>query len=66
MASWLRHELRGLLRETLLTPRARLHTILRQTALERLVSEHLSDRRDHASRLWALLFLECWLQRLER
>ena len=62
MAGWLRNELRPFLRETLLAPDARLASLVRPAAVERLVSEHLAERRDHASRLWALLFLECWLR----
>ncbi|MBA2448052.1 MAG: asparagine synthase (glutamine-hydrolyzing), partial [Chloroflexi bacterium] len=61
MAAWLRHELRPFLRETLLTPDARLNALVRPEVVRRLVAEHDAERRDHASRLWALLFLECWL-----
>ncbi|MCC6176005.1 MAG: asparagine synthase (glutamine-hydrolyzing) [Chloroflexi bacterium] len=62
MASWLRAELRGVLRDALLAPDARLRVIARPAALERLVGEHLSEQRDHAMRLWALLMLEWWLR----
>jgi hypothetical protein len=30
--------------------------------VKRLVGEHLTVRRDHAMRLWALLNLEWWLR----
>ena len=63
MASWLRNELRPFLTETLLAPDARVSAFVRPAAIRRLASEHLEERREHASRLWALLFLECWLQR---
>ena len=62
MASWLRHELRGLLQEAILAPDARIRSIVRPEFARRLVGEHLSERRDHAMRLWALLNLEWWLR----
>jgi asparagine synthase (glutamine-hydrolysing) len=62
MASWLRHELRGLLQETVLAPDARMNAIVRPQEVRRLVTEHLSEHRDHAMRLWALLNLEWWLR----
>ena len=62
MASWLRHELRGLLQEALLAPDARIQAIVRPAEAQRLVREHLSEQRDHAMRLWALLNLEWWLR----
>jgi asparagine synthase (glutamine-hydrolysing) len=62
MASWLRHELRDLLQETVLAPDARMNAIVRPHEVRRLVTEHLSEQRDHAMRLWALLNLEWWLR----
>lgn len=62
MASWLRHELRDLLQETVLAPDARMAAIVRPSEVRRLVTEHLSEQRDHAMRLWALLNLEWWLR----
>ncbi|MDP8922911.1 MAG: asparagine synthase (glutamine-hydrolyzing) [Chloroflexota bacterium] len=62
MAAWLRNELRPFLIDRLLAPDARLNTLVRPAAVARLIDEHQSERRDHASRLWALLFLECWLR----
>jgi asparagine synthase (glutamine-hydrolysing) len=62
MASWLRHELRGLLQDALLAPDARIRAIVRPAEARRLVAEHLTERRDHAMRLWALLTLEWWLR----
>jgi len=62
MASWLRNELRPFVVDRLLTPDARVNAIVRPAAVTRLIDEHLAERRDHASRIWALLFLECWLR----
>jgi asparagine synthase (glutamine-hydrolysing) len=63
MAAWLRDELRPFVRAVLLTNDARLNAYVRPAAVARLVSDHLEERRDHASRLWALLVLEFWLRR---
>ena len=62
MAAWLRDELRPFLVDRLLTPDAHLNALVCPEAVRRLVDEHLSEQREHASRLWALLFLECWLR----
>jgi asparagine synthase (glutamine-hydrolysing) len=62
MASWLRNELRPFLVDRLLSPDTRLNAMVRPEAVTRMVDEHLGERRDHGSRLWALLFLECWLR----
>ena len=62
MASWLRNELRGLLQDALLAPDARSRAIVRPDAVRQLMVEHMSERRDHAMRLWALLNLEWWLR----
>jgi asparagine synthase (glutamine-hydrolysing) len=64
MASWLRTELRPFVRETLLNPSAQLNRVVRPEGVAQLVQEHLTERRDHASRLWSLLFLEYWLRRV--
>ena len=62
MASWIRNELRGLVQDALLSSDARSRAIVRQDTVRQLVVEHMSERRDHAMRLWALLNLEWWLR----
>jgi asparagine synthase (glutamine-hydrolysing) len=62
MASWIRNELRGLVQDALLSSDARSRAVVRPDAVRRLVVEHMSERRDHAMRLWALLNLEWWLR----
>ncbi len=39
--------------------------LVRPQALERLVAEHVSGRKNHAMRLWTLLILERWFARYE-
>ena len=60
---WLRNELRPLLGEYLNEERVRREGFLRPEGVERVVREHLSGRRDHQYRLWALLVFAMWLER---
>jgi len=60
---WLRNELRPLLAEYLNGERVRREGFLRPQGVERLVREHLSGRRDHQYRLWALLMFAMWRER---
>ena len=39
--------------------------LIRPEAIERLIAEHASGRKNHAMRLWVLLILERWLARYE-
>ena len=39
--------------------------LFRPAALQRLLAEHQSGRRNHAGRLWALMALERWFERHE-
>ena len=60
---WLRNELRTLLAEYLNEERVRKEGFLRPEGVERVVREHLSGRRDHQYRLWALLMFAMWVER---
>jgi asparagine synthase (glutamine-hydrolysing) len=60
---WLRNELRPLLAEYLNEERVRREGFLRPKGVERIVREHLSGRRDHQYRLWALLVFAMWVER---
>ncbi len=61
---WFRGELRGYVRDTLLSPGARCHTYLDRGALDRIVADHESGARNLGQQLWALVTLERWLQLL--
>jgi asparagine synthase (glutamine-hydrolysing) len=63
VADWLRGPLAGVLAETVLAPRARVHEWVRADTVARLAREHASGREDHRRILWALLLLELWLRR---
>jgi len=60
---WLRNELRPLLAEYLNGERVRREGFLRPEGVDRVVREHLSGRRDHQYRLWALLMFAMWRER---
>jgi asparagine synthase (glutamine-hydrolysing) len=60
---WLRNELRPLLDEYLGRDLVRKEGFLRPEGVERVVREHLSGRRDHQYRLWALLVFAMWVER---
>jgi len=57
---WFRKDLKPLLYDILLSDRCLERGIFRKTEIERLISEHVSEKWDHAYRLWNLLCLELW------
>jgi asparagine synthase (glutamine-hydrolysing) len=57
---WFRHELKPLLHEILLTPRALDRGYFQPAAVHSLLEEHTSGRADHSHRLWSLLCFETW------
>ena len=59
LGAWLRRDM-GIVRELLLSRRARERGLLEMNAVERLIAEHAAGRRDHSRKLWALLTLEEW------
>jgi asparagine synthase (glutamine-hydrolysing) len=60
VGSWFRNELSGFLRDHLMPSRLAAAGLLSQPGVDRLVDEHVSGRRNHQGRLWALLMLELW------
>lgn len=66
VAAMLRGPLRDVLRETLLAQDATIAPWFRRGALERLLDEHGSGRRDHRKTLWALLCLFRFARTLTR
>jgi len=57
---WFRAGLKDFLCDHVLSPTALQRGYFDEQALRRLVGEHLSGKRDHGHRLWALLTLEIW------
>jgi len=62
VARWLRNDLSGMLRETLLDDRSARRGLFEGRSLNRMVDEHIEGKRDWSNRLWALLFLELWFR----
>ena len=60
VGAWFRGNLRELFSDVLLSPRARQRGYFEPRFIERLVREHVSGRRDHTLRLWALVVFELW------
>ena len=59
---WFRGPLRDHLSEVLLDPQTLARGLFRPEAIRVLIEDHVSGRRDHAYRLWALLMLELWFR----
>ena len=63
---WLRGPLRGLVRDTLLSDRARQRGITNARRVEEMIQEHESGRRNNSFFLYLLIVLELWLQEYSR
>jgi asparagine synthase (glutamine-hydrolysing) len=59
---WFRCEIKKLAYDTLLSRGARERGVFRADYVRALLDEHCSHRRDHHTRLWALLMLELWFR----
>ncbi|HWH77544.1 MAG TPA: asparagine synthase C-terminal domain-containing protein, partial [Candidatus Binatus sp.] len=59
---WFRAGLKDFLHDNLLSPTALRRGYFDERVLRQLVGEHVSGKRDHSHRLWALLTLEIWHQ----
>jgi asparagine synthase (glutamine-hydrolysing) len=59
---WFRGPLRHRV-DALVSPANLIHEFVDPRALQRIIAEHLSARRDHSPLLWKLMVLEEWLRR---
>ena len=59
---WFRNEIKDFAYDTLLSRSAGERALLRPDYVRRLLDEHCTRRRDHHTRLWALLMLELWFR----
>lgn len=62
MKSWLRKDLRPLMKELLSEARVRRRGLFRWPAVERRIEEHLSGRANHAHQLFPLMVFERWAE----
>ncbi|MCA1631864.1 MAG: asparagine synthase (glutamine-hydrolyzing) [Acidobacteria bacterium] len=60
---WFRGEMKGFLRDVLLTEKSLNRGLFKPDAVRRLVEDHVAGRADHSHRLWTLLMLELWFNR---
>ncbi len=60
IGAWLRNELRPWLLDVLTDPRTVGRHYFAQSAVDELISQHVSGSADHTSRLWNLVMLEMW------
>src|SRR4029453_13274849 len=60
MPAWLAGDLRDFTRDTLAPQRLRRQGLFNPAAVERLVADHLTRRRDHSRAIWTLLVLSMW------
>jgi asparagine synthase (glutamine-hydrolysing) len=61
--NWLRHELRGLLRDALSPTCLRQQGLFHPEYVQKLICEHEEGVRDHAHKLWQLLIFQLWAER---
>ena len=60
---WLKGELAPLLRRQLGSDVVTRQGVFDPTAVDQLVAEHMSGRRDHSRNLWGLLMFSLWFER---
>jgi asparagine synthase (glutamine-hydrolysing) len=63
VAEWIKGELREAVQDELSRERLRHQGIFEPAAVERLLAEHLSGRRDHRKQLWTLFMFQLWHRR---
>jgi len=59
---WFRAELKGFLKEAVLSERSLGRGYFKPEAVRRMVDDHTGNRRDYSHQLWTLLMLELWHQ----
>jgi asparagine synthase (glutamine-hydrolysing) len=65
LGRWFRGPLRGRLLDTLSADAIRRRGLLRPDAVDRLLRAHLAGRADYSRKLFSILVLETWLERLQ-
>jgi asparagine synthase (glutamine-hydrolysing) len=63
IATWFKNELRESLRDELSRARLEAQGIFDPVEVDRVVTEHLSGRRDHRKQLWTLFVFQLWHRR---
>ena len=60
MKNWLRQELQPLMQDVLSPDRLKREGLFNSSYVEKLKSEHLKGRANHAHQLWSLMIFEIW------
>jgi asparagine synthase (glutamine-hydrolysing) len=60
LGNWLKKELRPMLLDTLSPERLNTHGFFNVSAVEALINEHLTERRDRRKELWTLMTFQLW------
>ena len=63
ISKWFKHDLRELLQEELSEARLKAQGLFEPAEVQRLLSEHLSGRRDNRKQLWTLFVFQLWHRR---
>ena len=63
VAEWFKNELRDALQDELAQTRLTEQGIFEPAEVQRLISEHLTGRRDHRKSLWTLFVFQLWHRR---
>lgn len=63
VGEWFRNELKGFLRDTLLSERSFQRGYFDPQVVKDMVNSHISRKREHSLQLWSLLMLELWHRR---
>ncbi len=59
---WFKSDLRNYLQDTLLSKRSPLNDYLKQDYIRRLIRDHETGMRDLNQKIWAIVFLNAWMQ----
>ncbi len=60
IALWFKNELKGWVSDTLSKKNIRKHGYFNPSAIQNIIDEHLSGKRDNSLILWALMVFEIW------
>lgn len=63
VGNWFRGEMKGFVRDILLSEKSLKRGIIKPEMLEKYVNEHTNAEKDHTFQIWTLLMLELWFQR---
>jgi asparagine synthase (glutamine-hydrolysing) len=63
IGNWFRGEMKGFVRDILLSEKSLNRGIAKREIVEKYVKEHTEAERDHTFQIWTLLMLELWFQR---